>query len=82
MYFKKLKGKIMTTGTVKWFSSEKGYGFIEPDENENTADIFVHLTAVERAGYEQLEPGQKVSFTLTLDPRKGKPTANDITLLT
>lgn len=71
----------MMDGTVRWFCSKKGYGFIEPDECSVTSDVFVHLTAIERAGYDQLTQGQRVSFTLTIDPRKGKNTANDIALL-
>ena len=59
-------------GTVKWFNPNKGYGFIEPIDPEGSADIFIHLTAVERSGYDQLEKGQEVLFTLEDDPRKGR----------
>ena len=62
----------MTKGIVKWFCANKGYGFIEPVDPEGSADIFIHLTAVERSGYDQLEKGQEVLFTLEDDPRKGR----------
>lgn len=52
----------MTTGTVKWFSSEKGYGFITPEEGP---DVFVHFSAIEGAGYRNLEEGQRVEFEVT-----------------
>ena len=52
----------MTIGTVKWFNSQKGYGFIEPEDG--TKDVFVHISAVERAGLGSLREGQKVSFEL------------------
>jgi len=50
----------MTTGTVKWFNSQKGYGFIQPTSGGN--DVFVHISAVERAGMDGLQEGQKLSF--------------------
>jgi CspA family cold shock protein len=52
----------MTTGTVKWFNSQKGYGFIQPDDGAR--DVFVHISAVERAGLGNLHEGQKLSFEL------------------
>jgi cold shock protein len=52
----------MTIGTVKWFNSQKGYGFIQPDDGSN--DVFVHISAVERSGIGNLYEGQKVSFEL------------------
>ncbi|MBU2583076.1 MAG: cold-shock protein [Alphaproteobacteria bacterium] len=52
----------MATGTVKWFNTQKGYGFIQPDEGGN--DVFVHISAVERAGLMSLNEGQKVSYEL------------------
>jgi cold shock protein len=55
-----LKGTTMTTGTVKWFNTQKGYGFIQPDDG--TQDVFVHISAVERSGIGNLHEGQKVSF--------------------
>ena len=59
----------MATGTVKWFNSTKGYGFIAPDDG--TADVFVHISAVERSGIGNLRDGQKLSFDTERDPRKG-----------
>ena len=60
----------MQTGTVKWFNSQKGYGFIEPEGGGK--DIFVHISAVERAGMSTLNEGQKVSFEVVADRRTGK----------
>ncbi len=53
----------MSTGTVKWFNSQKGFGFIQPDDG--TKDVFVHISAVERAGLGQLNEGQKIRYELT-----------------
>ncbi|RPF26696.1 MULTISPECIES: cold-shock protein [Georgenia] len=53
----------MATGTVKWFNAEKGYGFIAPDDN--TADVFVHYSAISTSGYRSLEENQKVEFDVT-----------------
>ena len=61
----------MKTGTVKWFNSQKGYGFIEP--TDGTKDVFVHVTSVERAGLHSLNEGQKVSFEVSME--RGKPAA-------
>ena len=67
----------MTTGTVKWFNPTKGFGFIEPDEGGK--DAFVHISAVERAGLNGLNEGQKVSFDL--EPgRDGKSSAENLKL--
>ncbi len=63
----------MPNGTVKWFNSTKGYGFIQPDDGG--ADVFVHISAVERAGLSGLGDGQKVAFELQKDPKKGKMSA-------
>jgi cold shock protein len=52
----------MATGTVKWFNSQKGYGFIQPDDGSN--DVFVHISAVERSGIGYLHDGQKLSYEL------------------
>lgn len=70
------KGFFMATGTVKWFNSTKGYGFIQPDDGG--ADAFVHISAVERAGLRGLEEGQKVSFELERDKRSGKMTVSSL----
>ena len=53
----------MATGTVKWFSAEKGYGFITPDDG--SADVFVHFSAITGEGYRNLDEGQKVSYEVT-----------------
>ncbi|MDZ5452459.1 MULTISPECIES: cold-shock protein [Labrys] len=66
----------MSTGTVKWFNSTKGYGFIQPDDG--TPDVFVHVSAVERAGLRELTEGQKVSFELVRDRKTGKSSAGDL----
>jgi len=69
----------MPNGTVKWFNPAKGFGFIQPDSGG--ADIFVHISAVERAGLSSLDEGQKVSFDEERDPKKGKTSAVNIKLL-
>ena len=61
------------SGTVKWFNGKKGYGFIEPDDGGK--DVFVHISAVERAGLKALYEGQKISFDEEPDPRSGKSAA-------
>ena len=66
----------MQTGTVKWFNGQKGFGFIQPDEGG--ADVFVHISAVERAGLGSLNEGQKVSFELERDKRSGKMSAGNL----
>ena len=67
----------MPTGTVKWFNSTKGYGFIAPDDG--TQDVFVHVSAVERAGLDALREGQKVTFEVQRDPRTRKTSAVNLT---
>ena len=66
----------MATGTVKWFNDQKGYGFIQPDDGGK--DVFVHVSAVERAGMRGLVEGQKVSFELQTDRRTGKTSADNL----
>ena len=66
----------MRQGVVKWFNGQKGFGFIQPDEGG--ADVFVHISAVERAGLGSLSEGQKVSFELERDPRSGKTSAGQL----
>ena len=68
----------MTTGTVKWFKPRKGYGFIEPEDGGK--DVFVHISAVERAGLSSLHEGQKVQYELT-QGRNGKFSAESLVLL-
>ena len=63
----------MNTGTVKWYNETKGYGFIQPDNGGK--DVFVHATALERAGMRSLVEGQKVSYELQTDQRNGKTSA-------
>ena len=63
-------------GTVKWYNSEKGYGFIQPDDGGK--DAFVHVSAIERAGMNDLREGQKVSFELVADTRSGKMSADKL----
>jgi CspA family cold shock protein len=67
---------MKTTGTVKWFNSNKGFGFIQPINGG--ADVFVHISAVERAGMHSLKEGQKVSFELVADKRTGKNSAGNL----
>lgn len=66
----------MTTGTVKWFNSAKGFGFIQPDDGGK--DAFVHISAVERAGIAHLVEGQKIQFELVSDGRSGKMSAENL----
>ena len=61
----------MSTGTVKWFNAQKGYGFIQPDDGSK--DVFVHISAVERAGLRGLNEGQKVTFDIAME--RGKAAA-------
>ena len=69
----------MPTGTVKWFNADKGYGFIQPDDGGK--DVFVHISAVERAGMRGLNEGQKVSYEEERDQRSGKTSAGTLTAL-
>ena len=66
----------MATGTVKWFNATKGFGFIQPDGG--SADVFVHISAVERAGMRSLNDGQKIKYELVQDKRSGKSSADQL----
>jgi CspA family cold shock protein len=70
--------KRMTTGTVKWFNGQKGFGFIQPNDGGN--DVFVHISAVERAGLSGLAEGQKVNFEIKADKMRGKVSAENLSL--
>lgn len=69
----------MSTGTVKFFNSAKGYGFIEPDGGAK--DVFIHASALERAGIATISEGQKLSFDVEADGRSGKSSAQNVQLL-
>jgi CspA family cold shock protein len=64
----------MAQGTVKWFNPQKGFGFIQPDSGGS--DVFVHMSAVERAGLRSLNEGQKISFDVTSE--RGKDSATNL----
>jgi CspA family cold shock protein len=66
----------MSTGTVKWFNTQKGFGFIQPEDGNK--DVFVHISAVERAGMSTLNEGQKISFDVVADRRTGKSAAENL----
>jgi len=66
----------MAQGTVKWFNSQKGFGFIQPDDGGK--DVFVHISAVERAGLRVLNEGQKIAFDVVADRRTGKSSAENL----
>jgi CspA family cold shock protein len=66
----------MNKGTVKWFNTQKGFGFIQPESGNK--DVFVHISAVERAGMGTLNEGQKVSFDIVADRRTGKSAAENL----
>ena len=73
------RGTTMANGTVKWFNATKGFGFIQPDNGGN--DVFVHISAVERAGMQGLQEGQKVSYEVERDKRSGKDSAGQLQAL-
>jgi CspA family cold shock protein len=66
----------MATGTVKWFNATKGFGFIQPDDGGK--DVFVHISAVERAGLRELNEGQKVAYEIVADKRTGRSSAGNL----
>jgi len=69
----------MTQGTVKWFNGQKGFGFVQPDDGGS--DVFVHISAVERAGMYGLNEGQKVSFDVVANRKTGKSSAENLRAL-
>ena len=66
----------MSQGTVKWFNGQKGFGFIQPDDGSK--DVFVHVSAVERAGMHSLNEGQKIAYDIVSDRRSGKSSADNL----
>ncbi len=66
----------MSSGTVKWFNGQKGFGFIQPDDGSK--DVFVHISAVERAGMSSLAEGQKISYEAVTDRQRGKTSAENL----
>src|SRR5260370_28894033 len=73
------KGQGMSTGTVKWFNVQKGFAFIQPDDGGK--DVFVHISAVERAGMSGLNEGQKVAFNVVADRKTGKSSADHLSAI-
>ena len=71
-----IRRPLMATGTVKFFNAQRGYGFIVQDNGG--PDVFVHISAVERAGMHNLNEGQKLSFDVQADPRSGKSAAANL----
>ena len=67
----------MANGTVKWFNSTKGFGFVKPDDS--SADIFIHISAVQKAGLQTLDEGQRISFDI--EDNKGRKAAGNISLI-
>jgi CspA family cold shock protein len=66
----------MSTGIVKWFNVQKGFGFIQPEDGGK--DVFIHISAVERAGMSTLNEGQKLSYEIVADRRTGKSSADNL----
>jgi cold shock protein len=66
----------LAIGTVKWFNAQKGFGFIQPESGG--PDVFVHISAVERAGIGMLQEGQKISYEEQRDPKRGKSSAENL----
>jgi cold shock protein len=73
-YWMHVRRSFVSTGTVKWFNSQKGFGFIQPEDGSR--DVFVHVSAVERAGMRDLQEGQKLTYELVEDRRSGKVSAD------
>ncbi len=78
-YTKYVEVLIMNTGTVKWFNSEKGFGFIANDNGGD--DLFVHFSAIVSQGYKSLTEGQKVTFDTETDPKNGKLRASNVSVV-
>lgn len=78
MRLRALWRSMMATGTVKWFNGQKGFGFIQPESGG--ADVFVHISAVERAGLSGLAEGQKVNYEVKKDQMRGKVSAENLSL--
>ena len=79
-YWHVYKERPVDSGTVKWFNAQKGYGFIQP-EGGGGKDVFVHISAVERAGLRELREGQRVSFEVVTDRKTGKSAAENLKTL-
>ncbi|PDT50858.1 MULTISPECIES: cold-shock protein [Sinorhizobium] len=71
-----IKASVTATGTVKWFNATKGFGLIQPDDG--SADVFVHISSVERAGMRSLNDGQKITYELVKDRKSGKMSADNL----
>jgi CspA family cold shock protein len=71
-----MQDQQQNSGIIKWFNAQKGFGFIQPDDGGN--DVFVHISAVERAGMHTLTEGQRISYDLQRDPKKGKCSAANL----
>lgn len=71
-----MQNQQQTTGTVKWFSDEKGFGFIEPDKGGH--DVFVHISAVSEAGMRTLKEGQQINYDLLRNQKNGKDSAENL----
>jgi CspA family cold shock protein len=78
-YWHVYKERPVDNGTVKWFNAQKGYGFIQPEGGGK--DVFVHISAVERAGLRELREGQRVSFEVVTDRKTGKAAAENLKTL-
>lgn len=76
IFEQKEKNMTTTTGTVKWFNENKGFGFIQPDNGGD--DVFVHISAVEKAGWHSLREGKKISFDVQNDPKSNKKSATNL----
>jgi CspA family cold shock protein len=78
-FYMSMRRDPVSNGTVKWFNTQKGYGFIQPEDGGK--DIFVHISAVERAGLRELREGQRVAFEAVVDRKSGKSAAENLKTL-